>query len=207
MDFQVFYNNMNLKYFKKIVEFYKTLPGVGEKTAERYAFSMLNMPVEQLSEFSNIINNLDQYVNTCSNCGCLMENNKCFYCNSDKKNINTICVVENQKNVFTFEKLGFSDFKYHVLGGLISPMKGVNPSDINILSLIKRIEIEKPKEIIIALKSGVEASTTALYLKKILKDKNIKITQIAQGVPIGLDMEYLDQLTLELALENRGEVE
>lgn len=198
---------MELQNFKKIIEFYKMLPGVGEKTAERFAFSMLKMSKEQLNEFSKIVSNLDEYIMTCPNCGCLIENNKCLYCDTEKKRLNTICVVENQKNVFTFEKLGFNNFKYHVLGGLISPINGVNPSDINIISLVNRIKNEKPKEIIIALKSGVEAGTTALYLKKILSNTDVKITQIAQGIPIGLDMEYLDNLTLELALENRGELE
>jgi len=194
------------KSFNDIINFFKLLPGVGEKTAERYAFSLLEMNEEKLDAFSNELGSLKKNITNCPNCGCLIEANNCFNCNDKNRENGMICVVENQKNVFIFEKLGFFKGKYHVLGGLISPIDGINPEDILIDKLIKRVKDENIKEVILALRPGIEGSTTTLYIRKILEDKNIKVTQIAQGVPMGTDMEYLDSLTLEMALENRSEV-
>lgn len=192
--------------FQKIVDMLKLLPGVGEKTAERYAFSLLEMDSEKLENFGKLLGDMKENITTCSICGTLCESNKCFVCEDETRNKNVICVVENKKNVFVLEKTGVFKTKYHVLGGLISPMDGVNPEDLTIDKLLNRIESENIEELILALRPGIEGNTTALYIKKILKDKNIKVTQIAQGVPIGADMEYLDSLTLELALENRSEL-
>lgn len=192
--------------FQKIVDMLKLLPGVGEKTAERYAFSLLEMDSEKLENFGKLLGKMKENITTCSICGTLCESNKCFICEDETRNKNVICVVENKKNVFVLEKTGVFKTKYHVLGGLISPMDGVNPEDLTIDKLLNRIESENIEELILALRPGIEGNTTALYIKKILKDKNIKVTQIAQGVPIGADMEYLDSLTLELALENRSEL-
>lgn len=194
------------KKFQNLIDYFKLLPGVGEKTAERYAFSLINFEKEKLFDFSNVIKNITQEITTCPVCGCLSETNNCFNCNDENKEPNIICVVENQKNVFTFEKIGFNKTKYHVLGGLISPMDGINPEDIAIDSLIKRVKEEDIKEIILALRSGIEGNTTSLYIRKILENTDVKVTQIAQGVPIGTDMEYLDSLTLEMALANRNEI-
>lgn len=192
--------------FQKIIDSFKLLPGVGEKTAERYAFSIMKLNKERILEFSNIIKNINENLSTCDVCGCLIESNKCSNCSDENVNSEIICVVENQKNVFTFEKLGFLNVKYHVLGGLISPIDGINPEDISINKLINRIEKENIKELILALKPGIEGSTTSLYIRKILENKPLKITQIAQGVPLGTDIEFLDNLTLEMAIENRSEV-
>lgn len=191
---------------QELIDYFKLLPGVGAKTAERYAFSMLDLDEDKLKEFSNILYNIKQNISNCPNCGCLTEANKCIICEDESRKKDTICVVENQKNVFIFEKLGVFRTKYHVLGGLISPMDGVNPDDLSIDKLIKRIKSEGIKEIILALRPGIEGNTTSLYITKLLKNTNVKVTQIAQGVPIGADMEYLDALTLEMALENRSEV-
>lgn len=194
------------KTLENLIESLKLLPGVGQKTAERYAFSMIKLNEDKLLSLSTAIKNINEQITTCPNCGCLCETNKCLNCSGDNKNIDIICVVENQKNVFIFEKLGLNGIKYHVLGGLISPMDGINPEDITINKLLNRIEEEKIKEIILALRPGIEGTTTSLYITKLLKEKNVKVTQIAQGVPIGTDMEYLDNLTLEMALENRSEI-
>ena len=194
------------KTLENLIESLKLLPGVGQKTAERYAFSMIKLNEDKLLSLSAAIKNINDQITTCPNCGCLCETNKCLNCSGDNKNIDIICVVENQKNVFIFEKLGLNGIKYHVLGGLISPMDGINPEDITINKLLNRIEEEKIKEIILALRPGIEGTTTSLYITKLLKEKNVKVTQIAQGVPIGTDMEYLDNLTLEMALENRSEI-
>ncbi len=192
--------------FQKLVECFKLLPGVGSKTAERYAFCMLDLDEEKVKQFSESISDIKKNITTCPNCGCLSEANKCLFCEDETRNQDIICVVENQKNVFVFEKLGVFRTKYHVLGGLISPMDGINPEDLSIDKLINRIKDENIKEIILALRPGIEGNTTSLYITKLLENTDVKVTQIAQGVPIGADMEYLDTLTLEMALENRNEV-
>lgn len=194
------------KSFQKLIDLLKLLPGVGEKTAERYAFSILNLEETKKGELSNLISNINQYITTCPICGCMSESNNCLICNDKSRNKSILCVVESQKNVFVLEKLGVFKTKYHVLGGLISPIDGINPDDLSISKLVNRINNENIKEIILALRPGIEGNTTSLYIKKILQNKNVKVTQIAQGVPIGTDMEYLDSLTLELALENRSEL-
>lgn len=194
------------KSFQKLVDCLKLLPGVGIKTAERYAFSILELSEDKITDFCESISNIKEKIKTCENCGCLIETNNCFNCSDESRTSNIICVVENQKNVFIFEKLGFFRAKYHVLGGLISPIDGINPEDLSIDKLIKRIEKENVKEIILALRPGIEGNTTSLYITKLLENTEIKVTQIAQGVPIGADMEYLDNLTLEMALENRSEI-
>ena len=192
--------------FKKLVDSLKLSPGVGEKTAERYAFSILNMDKDKIEDFSESIKNVKNNITTCKTCGSMCESNKCMICEDKLRESEIVCVVENQKNVFIFEKIGIFKTKYHVLGGLISPMDGVNPEDLSISKLIQRIKDEEIKELILALRPGIEGNTTSLYIRKILQGMNVKVTQIAQGVPIGADMEYLDNLTLELALENRSEI-
>lgn len=200
---------MNYSYPKKvqqIIDFFKLLPGVGEKTAERYAFSLLKLDDNQINSLSESLKELKTQVVSCPVCGCLIDANNCLICNDKTRNNNIVCVVENQKNVFVFEKIGLFRNKYHVLGGLISPIDGINPENLSIDKLISRIENENIKEIILALRPGIEGNTTSLYIRKILENKEVKVTQIAQGVPIGTDMEYLDILTLEMALQNRNEV-
>lgn len=194
------------KSFQKLVDMLKLLPGVGEKTAERYAFSLLNLDKEKTNDFSDAIRNIKENLTTCPICGGLSEANECLVCSDESRDKSIICVVENQKNVFIFEKTGIFKTKYHVLGGLISPMDGINPEDLSINKLMDRIKEEKIKEVILALRPGVEGNTTSLYIRKLLSGIPVRVTQIAQGVPIGADMEYLDNLTLELALENRSEI-
>lgn len=194
------------KTLEKVIESFKILPGVGEKSAERYAFSLLAIDDNKVVEFSNALKDLKQNITTCPICGCLSEQNKCSICDFEGRSEKILCVVENQKNVFLFERAGNFSGKYHVLGGLISPMDGINPEDIAIDSLIKRIENSKIEEVILALKPGIEGNTTALYITRLLERYNIRVTKIAQGIPIGADMEYIDALTLEMALENRSEV-
>ena len=200
---------MNYVYPKKLrelMDFFKILPGVGEKTAERYAFSLMELDDYKLKDFSEILKNMKDEITICPNCGCITDSNNCFICDDKSRVNNVICVVENAKNVFVFEKLGINRCKYHVLGGLISPVDGINPENLTISKLINRVDEEKIEEVILALRPGIEGHTTTLYIKKLLENKNIKITQIAQGVPIGTDIEYLDNLTLEMALQNRSEL-
>ena len=192
---------------KSLIESFKYLPGIGEKTAERLAFSVLELEEEQVEMFSNSLMDAVEKVHKCSKCNTLTDNDLCFVCSDSTRDSKVLCVVEDTKSVFLFEKLGMFNGKYHVLDGLISPLDGINPEDIGLSKLLDRINEEKFEEIIFAFKPSIEGETTALYIKKILEDMNIKITRLASGVPIGADMEYVDSLTLERALSDRKEIE
>lgn len=192
---------------KNLIESFKFLPGIGEKTAERLAFSVLELECEQTDFFSESIIEVKKNIHKCAICNTLTENDICFICNDETRDCNVLCVVEDTKNVFLFEKLGMFHGKYHVLEGLISPLDGVNPEDIGLDKLVDRITSEKFSEIIFAFKPSIEGETTSLYIKRILEGLNVKITRLASGVPIGADMEYVDSLTLERALNDRKEIE
>lgn len=194
------------KSIKDLITCFKKLPGVGEKTAERYALSVLNLDSEFTELFSESIKKIKTNIRRCSICNHYSEEEICEICKDKSRNNKVICVVEEPKNVILFEKIGAYNGLYHVLDGLISPLDGINPEDINIESLLKRINENDIDEIIIAVKPSIEGETTALYISKLLESKNIKISKIAHGVPLGADMEYIDALTLELALENRTEI-
>lgn len=190
-----------------LIECFKKLPGIGEKTAERLALSTLEMDDEILNIFSDSLKNVKQKIKRCKICNNLTEEDICTICkNADARDKHTICVVEEPKNVILFEKVGSYRGMYHVLDGLISPLDGINPEDINIQSLIERIKKENIKEIIIAVKPSVEGETTALYISKLLEGLDVTVSKIAHGVPIGVDMEYIDSLTLEMALEDRTSI-
>ncbi len=193
--------------FNNLIECYKKLPGIGEKNAERLAFASLELDDEIIEVFSDSIKNLKARTKHCQICDNLSEEDECEICSDKTRNHKIICVVENPKNLVLFEKTGAFNGVYHVLGGLISPLDGINPEDINLEKLFKRIEKEKVDEVILALRPSVEGETTALYIQKKLAKKNIIITKIAYGVPLGTDMEYIDAMTLELALSNRSVLE
>lgn len=195
------------KTIQNLIECFKSLPGVGEKTAERLALSLLNFDEEKINLFSTSISDIKKKVKRCKICNNLSDEDECEICkNKTSRNTDVICVVEEPKNVILFEKVGSFNGLYHVLDGLISPLDGINPEDINIGSLIKRVKENNPKEVIIALKSSIEAETTTLYIKKMLEGLDVNVTKLAQGVPIGVDMEYLDSMTLEMAFEDRKDV-
>lgn len=195
------------KTIQNLIKCFKSLPGVGEKTAERLALSLLNFDEEKINLFSTSISDIKKKVKRCKICNNLSDEDECEICkNKTSRNTDVICVVEEPKNVILFEKIGSFNGLYHVLDGLISPLDGINPEDINIGSLIKRVKENKPKEVIIALKSSIEAETTTLYIKKMLEGLDVNVTKLAQGVPIGVDMEYLDSMTLEMAFEDRKDV-
>lgn len=195
------------KSIKKLIDCFKKIPGVGEKSAERYALAILNFDDETSEAFSKSICEVKEKIKSCIACHNLSEEDKCEICLDKTRDNTIICVVEEPKNVILFEKLGIYNGLYHVLGGLISPLEGKTPEDINISSLIKRVKEGKINEIIIAIKPGIEGETTSLYLQKILGKENVKISKIAYGIPIGADMEYLDSMTLEMALSDRKEIE
>ena len=190
-----------------LIEYFKKLPGIGERTAERYALALINLQKEELSDFSECIKKIKTTLKTCEICGHLTDNQICSICADSARNHNLICVVEDYKSIFMFEKTGKYDGTYHVLGGLISPIDGVNPDDLNILELVKRCKKLKNVEVIIALKPTIEGDTTTLYLKKILANENIKISRLSYGIPMGAEIDYLDVLTLERALYDRKEIE
>ena len=192
---------------KYLIQSFKSLPGIGDKTAERLAFSVLDLDDEQIELFSNTLSSIKTNIKKCSKCNTLTENDLCYICSDSVRNKNILCVVEDSKSVFLFEKLGMFNGLYHVLDGLISPLDGINPEDIGIDKLIDRIENEKFSEIVFAFKPSIEGETTSLYIKKVLGGMNVKITRLASGVPMGADMEYIDSLTLERALNDRKEIE
>ena len=189
-----------------LIEHLKKLPGIGEKTAERYALSLIELDTYELDDFSETIKKIKNGFQKCSICGNLSESEKCLICKDDTRNRNLICVVENYKSVFMFEKTAKFKGTYHVLGALISPIDGINPEDLNISKLVKRCNDNPELELIIALKPTIEGDTTTLYLKKILEKYNIKITRLSYGIPMGTDIDYLDVLTLERAILDRKEV-
>lgn len=192
---------------KNLIESFKYLPGIGEKTAERLAFAVLEFDEDQCELFSQSLLDVKSKIKKCSICNTLTENDVCFVCSNNLRDNEILCVVDDTKSVFLFEKLGMFNGYYHVLDDLISPLDGVNPEDIGLNKLIERISKDKFKEIILAFKPSIEGETTALYIKKILSDMDVVVSRLASGLPIGADMEYVDKLTLERALIDRKEIE
>ena len=195
------------KSLEDTINSFKKLPGVGEKSAERYALSLLDLDEKEIEEFSKSVKEVKDNIKTCKICGHLTDKETCSICSDKNRNDNLICVVEDYKSVFMFEKTGTFNGKYHVLNGLISPMEGIMPEDINISGLVDRIgENNKDAEVIIALKPTIEGETTTLYIKKIFEKKNIKVSRLSYGIPIGVDIDYIDSLTLDRALIDRKEI-
>lgn len=190
----------------ELIESFKKLPGIGEKTAERLAFSVMNMDNDTVILFSKSLKNVKNKIKRCTICGNITENNICDICKNEARDNNIICVVEDAKNVISLEKMGSYNGKYHVLNGLISPMDGKGPDDISIDSLISRVKKDDTKEVIIAISPTLEGETTSLYITKLLENTKVVVSKIAYGIPMGADMEYLDPMTLSMALLNRNKV-
>ncbi len=188
---------------KKIIDSFRNLPGIGYKTAERLAFCMIDFDKDKLSEFSEAICNLRDNICNCSVCGNISDNSICSICANLDRDDSILLVVEKPKDIVLFEKLGVYKGKYHVLNGLISPLDGIGPDEINLSKLIDRMNSSEVKEIILALKPSIEGETTMQYIKKMLENNNVKISKIATGVPIGTEIEYIDSLTLEMAIDER----
>lgn len=191
---------------KNLIDCFKKLPGVGEKTAERFSLSVLGFDEKLIESFSDSIKDVKYKIKRCSICNNLTESDVCDICRDENRDSSVICVVEEAKNSILFEKMGAYKGKYHILNGLISPLDGIGPEDINIDKLIERIDSEGVSEVILALKPSIEGETTSLYISKVLSGKGVKVTKIAQGIPMGADMEYIDMLTLEMALSDRKEI-
>lgn len=190
---------------RNLISCLKKLPGVGEKSAERLAYSIINFDDDMLDDFSNSIQDIKKLKN-CSICGNLTDSDICYICSDDGRSNDTIFVVEKSKDIVLFEKMGNYKGKYHVLGGLISPLEGINPEDISISSLVDRVKNNDIKEVIIVLKPSIEGETTMQYIKKILSQYNVRVSKIPIGIPIGTDIEYIDSMTLEMAFEDRKDI-
>ena len=191
---------------EKIIEFYKKLPGIGEKSAERLALATLDFKEEDILDFSENIKSARKNLHPCSMCGHLTDQEICPICSDDEREKNLICVIEDYKSVFSFEKVGNFRGVYHVLNGLISPMDNIGADDINLSKLVQRVEQLENPEIILALKSSIEGETTTLYIKKIFENKNVVISRLSYGLPIGAEIDYIDTITLDRALSDRKQI-
>ena len=188
---------------KNLIESFKYFPGIGEKSAERLAFSVLTMEDEQVKKLSDNLIKIKKNIKRCKICNNLCENDICDICSDKTRNSKILCVVEDPKTVFLIEKMGVYTGEYHVLNGLISSLNGVDPAELRLDLLMERINKNKYKEVIIAVKQCIEGEMTALYIKNILASEDVQVTRIASGIPMGADMEYIDSLTLEKAFDNR----
>ena len=190
---------------RNLIDSLKDLPGIGEKSAERLAFSILNFDMEKIDNFANALNDIKN-IKRCPICNNITDMDKCYICSDTGRDNDTIFVVEKPKDIVLFEKMGNYKGKYHVLGGLISPLEGINPEDINLESLINRVKENNVKEVIVVLKPSIEGETTVQYIKKILSKYDVRVSKIPIGIPMGTDIEYIDSMTLEMAFEDRKDV-
>jgi recombination protein RecR len=181
------------------------LPGVGPKTAQRLAFHILNLTETEVAKLAEVLVEAKQKIGFCAICGHLTEVSPCSLCTDPKRETTILCVVEEPKDVIAMEKTRVFKGRYHVLGGAISPLEGIGPDDLRIKELLRRVSAGGLTEVIIATDPNVEGEATALYLGKILKPSAVKITRLARGLPIGGDLEYVDEITLGKALEGRVE--
>lgn len=193
------------KYINQLIEQFSKLPGVGSKSAQRLALHLINMPTEHVERFAQVMVDAKKNIHYCNTCYTLTDSETCPICANEKRDHTTIMVVENIRDLAAYEKTGKYDGIYHVLHGAISPMLGVGPNDIRLKELIKRLEGDV-KEVIIATNSSLEGETTAMYISKLIKPTGIKVTRIASGVPVGGDLECIDEMTLLRALEGRTEL-
>ena len=193
------------RQISKLIQELSALPGIGTKSAQRLAFHILNMPKEQVEELSSAILDAKQNVRYCKECFTLTDEEICPICSDSSRNHKVIMVVENTRDLAAYEKTQKYDGVYHVLHGAISPMLGIGPGDIKLKELMERLQGDV-EEVIIATNSSLEGETTAMYISKLIKPTGIKVTRIASGVPVGGDLEYIDEVTLLRALEGRTEL-
>lgn len=193
------------KSLENLIQCFKNLPGVGAKTAERYAFSVLEASEEEVELFLKSMKDVKEKVHTCSRCGNICEEDLCSICKDPSRDETMICVVQEPKDVLAMEKMKEYNGTYHVLNGVLSSSKGIMPEDLNIESLMKRVD-ENTKEVILATNPTMEGETTALYLDKLLKSKEVNVTRIAHGLPMGGHLDYADELTLIKAFEGRKKI-
>lgn len=191
---------------EKLIENFEKLPSIGHKTAQRLAFYMLDLKIEEVEEFTNSILNAKKNLHFCSKCFNISDTDPCNICSNPKRDESVICVVEDVRDVIAMERTHEYGGLYHVLHGSISPMNGVGPDDIKIKELLTRTMNGNVKEIILATNPRVEGEATSMYISKLIKPMGIKTTRIARGIPVGGDLEYTDEITLTKALEGRNEI-
>lgn len=194
---------MGNRLLQDAVEQLSSLPGIGKKSALRFALYLLRQPMENVERFGNSIISLRREIKYCTECNMISDSNMCPICADARRDRRTICVVESLRDVLSIEATGEYRGVYHVLGGVISPMDGVGPADLPIDQLCRRVQDNQIEEVILALSTGMEGETTSFYLYKVLTPLNVKITAIARGVAFGDDLEYTDQLTLGRSIVNR----
>lgn len=190
----------------KLIDEFEKLPGIGHKTAQRLAFHILSMPTEKAIAFAKVIVEAKRTIHHCSVCGDLTDSDPCRVCSSEKRDHSMICVVESPRDVAAMERVREYRGLYHVLHGVISPMEGIGPDDINMKALIQRVGEGEAREVILATNPDVEGEATAMYLAKLIKPLGVKATRIAHGLPVGGDLEYADEVTLAKSLEGRREI-
>ena len=192
-------------HINKLIEELAALPGIGNKSAQRLAFHMIHMPKEKVNRLAKVMMEARENVRYCQECYTLTDKDVCPVCANERRNHRVIMVVENSRDLAAYEKTGKYEGVYHVLHGAISPMLGIGPNDIKLKELVARLEGEVD-EVIIATNSSLEGETTAMYISKLIKPVGVKVTRIASGVPVGGDLEYIDEVTLLRALEGRIEL-
>ncbi|MEG2618278.1 MAG: recombination mediator RecR [Bacilli bacterium] len=191
------------KSFINLLENFKKLPGIGEKSAERFVYAIDKLDQKEVEDFSHSLLMFKKNINKCKVCNHFTDDEICSICQDDRRDKSTICVVPDSRSVCMFEKSANYRGVYHVLNGVISPIEGVNPEDINLYSLINYRINDMTKEVIIALNSSIEGETTSLYIQKLLEKKDVKVSRLSYGIPLGTDIEYLDPNLLTRALEDR----
>ena len=190
----------------KLIEHFRALPGIGNKTAVRLAYHVLDMDVAQAKALAGAIVEAKEKIGYCNTCFNLSDQNPCAICASTKRDHSIICVVEQPQDVAAMERMRDYHGVYHVLHGALSPLEGIGPGQIRIKELINRLANDKVKEIVMATNPNVDGEATAMYIAKLLKPMGLKVTRIAHGIPIGGDLEYADEVTLSKAMENRREI-
>ncbi len=186
---------------QRLIDRFTRFPGIGKKTAQRMAFNVMKSNEAEAAELADSIMNVKTKIHFCTICGGITEDDPCNICSDPKRSQDMICVVENPQDIFIFESSSSYKGVYHVLGGVISPLDGIGPDDLNLNKLIDRVNDNS--EIILATNPSVEGDTTALYINKVFSDKNVQITRLARGIPVGSAIEYTDEATLMRALEGR----
>ena len=191
---------------QNLIDAFSKLPSVGPKTAERYVFYLLRQNSEELQKFAQTIAELKEKIIICQTCLAVTSANPCEICVDKKRDQTIICVVANTRDMITIESINQFHGTYHILGGLLNAVEGINPESLNIRQLLNRIKAEKFNEIILALNPNFDGEATTIYLNKILKPFKIKISRLAKGLPMGADLEYADQITLANSLKYRNEI-
>lgn len=190
----------------KLIDSFMKLPGIGPKTAQRLAFHTLDMKEDDVVQFAKALVDVKRELTYCSVCGHITEKDPCYICEDKQRDRSVICVVEDDKDVIAMEKMREFKGLYHVLHGSISPMDGIGPEDINIPALVERLKNDEVKELILAMNPNLEGESTAMYISRLVKPIGIKVTRLAQGLSVGGDLEYVDEVTLSKAIAGRTEM-